>query len=260
MTLLVHVVSQYMLQNEFFVPPLYLVIEGPAGEGKTSQTIAVLTQRDIDVLYVSASALSGAHEGDSEGIMNEIYNYAVYRRKSGHCIAILIDDFHMSIVNQDSKIEKTINSNLLTGQMMNLADYCAGEKVPIIMTGNDFSTVYAPLLRSGRADTYCWKPDMKIKGNIIRSILNPFVKLDEDEFAHFCNKFKRGTISDFVQLRNDLRKEYIWDRIKDSEFLNMKTIQKLKIDMSSYKQLNFYEINELAEKRIKPFTEEGLDD
>ena len=39
---LVHVVSQYMTLNEFFVPPLYLAIEGPAGEGKTSQTIAVL--------------------------------------------------------------------------------------------------------------------------------------------------------------------------------------------------------------------------
>ena len=105
---LVHVVSQYMTLNKLFVPPLYLAIEGPAGEGKTSQTIAVLTQYNIEVLYVSASEISGSHEGDSVKILNDVYNYAVQRSKRGYCIAILIDDFHMGTINQDSRTEKLL--------------------------------------------------------------------------------------------------------------------------------------------------------
>ena len=249
---LVHVVSQYMTLNELFVPPLYLAIEGPAGEGKTSQTIAVLTQYNIEVLYVSASEISGSHEGDSVKILNDVYNYAVQRSKRGYCIAILIDDFHMGTINQDSRTEKTINSNLLTGRMMNLADCSDGKRIPIIMTGNDFSTVYAPLLRSGRADMYRWEPDIKLKAVIIRNILDPFVKMNENEFVQFCSMFRRGTISDFSQLKNDLRKRYVWKMIEKKTSLNVEAVQKLDCKMSYFPRLNFQEICELAEKRIKP--------
>ena len=31
-------------------------------------------------------------------------------------------------------------------------------RVPIICTGNDFSTLYAPLIRDGRMDKYYWNP------------------------------------------------------------------------------------------------------
>lgn len=249
---LVHVVSQYIALNEVFVPPLYLAIEGPAGEGKTSQTIAILTQHNIEVLYVSAAEISGSHESDSVKILNDIYNYAVQRSKRGYCIAILIDDFHMGAINQDSRTEKTINSNLLTGRMMNLADCSSEKKIPVIMTGNDFSTIYAPLLRSGRADMYRWEPDIKLKAFIIRSMLDSFVKMNENEFDQFCSIFKGGTISDFAQLKNDLRKKYVWEMIENKTSLNIEAIQKLNCKISSFQRLNFQEICELAEKRIKP--------
>ena len=31
-------------------------------------------------------------------------------------------------------------------------------RVPIICTGNDFSTLYAPLIRDGRMEKYYWNP------------------------------------------------------------------------------------------------------
>lgn len=254
---LVHVVSQYIPGNDFFMPPLYLAIEGPAGEGKTSQTIATLTQHYVDVLYVSAAEISGTHEGESVDKMNAIYSYAVFRSER-NCIAILIDDFHMGTVNNDSKIEKTINTNLLTGRMMNLADRSDGKKVPIIITGNDFSSVYAPLLRSGRADIYHWKPDMEIKKSIIRSIVGPFVHLEESEFISFCNMFREGTISDFSQLKNDFRKEYVWRLIQNAQSLRKDDIERLHADFKDVQRLNYHELCELAEKRIKPITLSSL--
>ena len=31
-------------------------------------------------------------------------------------------------------------------------------RVPVVCTGNDFSTLYAPLIRDGRMEKYYWNP------------------------------------------------------------------------------------------------------
>ena len=33
------------------------------------------------------------------------------------------------------------------------------QRVPIIVTGNDFSTLFAPLVRDGRMTKFYWEPD-----------------------------------------------------------------------------------------------------
>ena len=33
------------------------------------------------------------------------------------------------------------------------------QRVPIIVTGNDFSTLFAPLVRDGRMSKFYWEPD-----------------------------------------------------------------------------------------------------
>ena len=65
----------------------------------------------------------------------------------------------------------TVNNQIVMGTLMNLADHptrCSvGEswredktlrRVPIIITGNDLSTLYAPLLRDGRMTKFLWEP------------------------------------------------------------------------------------------------------
>ena len=253
--ILVHVVSHFLTQNDFFVPPMYLAIEGPAGEGKTSQTIAALTQHDMEVIYISASELAGSHERDSVELMDQFYEYAVSRRKIMKCVAILIDDFHMGTVNQDPKIEKTINTNLLTGRMMNLANRNDGIKIPIILTGNDFSNVYAPLLRSGRADRYIWKPDFETKSSIIRTLIEPFTVLSEEEFTRFCNRYRDGSIADFSQLKNDWRKDYVWKLIENERTLNMNAISRLNNYSIRFCKIRYQELCELADRRMKSVKE-----
>ena len=66
----------------------------------------------------------------------------------------------------------TVNNQIVMGTLMNLADHptrCSvGEswredktlrRVPIIITGNDLSTLYAPLLRDGRMTKFLWEPE-----------------------------------------------------------------------------------------------------
>ena len=44
-------------------------------------------------------------------------------------------------------------------------------RVPIIVTANDLSTLYAPLLRDGRMDKFFWKPTDEEKLGIIAAIV-----------------------------------------------------------------------------------------
>ena len=59
---------------------------------------------------------------------------------------------------------------MVNGTLMNIADNPTDvqlpgsyetepiHRVPIIATGNDFSTLYAPLVRDGRMEKFYWQP------------------------------------------------------------------------------------------------------
>lgn len=42
-----HIILNYLEDNHFFQPPLYLVIEGSPGQGKTMQTIAACNKKEL---------------------------------------------------------------------------------------------------------------------------------------------------------------------------------------------------------------------
>jgi hypothetical protein len=65
--------------------------------------------------------------------------------------------------------QMTVNNQIVVGTLMNLSDnptrVSIGQdwresditnRVPIIVTGNDFSTIYAPLIRDGRMEKFYW--------------------------------------------------------------------------------------------------------
>lgn len=65
--------------------------------------------------------------------------------------------------------QMTVNNQIVVGTLMNLSDnptrVSIGQdwresditnRIPIIVTGNDFSTLYAPLVRDGRMDKFYW--------------------------------------------------------------------------------------------------------
>ena len=71
----------------------------------------------------------------------------------------------------DQFTQYTVNTQLVHGTLMNIADNPTNvqlpgsydsepiQRIPIILTGNDFSTLYAPLTRDGRMDKFFWEPD-----------------------------------------------------------------------------------------------------
>ena len=89
--------------------------------------------------------------------------------------AIIIDDFHKSIANEDPNKRKAITSDVLTSYMMNLAEHNRSIRIPIIFTANELGDIYPPLIRIGRADIFHWSPTESEKRDIVRYILSSFV-------------------------------------------------------------------------------------
>ena len=51
------------------------------------------------------------------------------------------------------------------------------QRVPIIVTGNDFSTLFSPLIRDGRMSKFYWEPDRVDLLNICHQMYKVLVLL-----------------------------------------------------------------------------------
>ncbi|TYH12619.1 hypothetical protein ES288_A06G081800v1 [Gossypium darwinii] len=76
--------------------------------------------------------------------------------------------------------QMTVNNQIVVGALMNLSDnptrVSIGQdlresnitnRVPIIVTRNDFSTIYAPLICDGRMEKFYWQPTKEDIVNIV---------------------------------------------------------------------------------------------
>lgn len=246
-----HVISHYLTDNYIFNPPMYLVIEGPPGEGKTYQTIVCCKQRGIEVNYISGSQLAGKNEGDSKQILDGYYRDAIESVKNGKYVSILIDDFHLSNAVNDENIKRTINSNILINYMMNLSSMYRVQ-IPIILTGNDFSKIYAPLIRDGRADLFHWEPTKEEKTLIVKDILAPFLgEYNDKKIDSFIKKYSEESIAFFSQLKHDIRLDIMLDLVSDVSILNKSVIKYLDSEIKTRTvNIPIYYLDQLANQRI----------
>ncbi|OUO73130.1 AAA family ATPase [Anaeromassilibacillus sp. An250] len=248
-----HIILNYLEDNHFFQPPLYLVIEGSPGQGKTMQTIAACNKKGIAVKYISASQLSGKKEGESREALQKVYNEALELLYSGIYPCILIDDFHMGNATTDEKVNKTINSNLLIGYMMNLAEAIPKQRIPIILTGNDFSKVYPALIRDGRADIFFWEPTSDEKYETVKSLYGSIL-LDRDtgNFKKFFLKYQDCNVAFFAQLINDLRRKQLSDQIAQIDSVSTTSIKYLSQSIRMHlDKITLSQLDELATQRKK---------
>ncbi|MGJ8627311.1 MAG: AAA family ATPase [Sulfitobacter sp.] len=195
-----------------FEPALFLGVQGPPGEGKSFQIRATLSQSAVSTFSLSASELSGQHERDAiEPISRAYLDASEHNRRTGEYVAIVIDDFDLSISSTFKSSEYTVNSQLLTGFLMNLADdplACGGVltvRVPVFFTGNNFTSLYKPLIRHGRFELFDWEPDLSTKIDIVGRILRQFVPgASSQQIEQLVVRYQIQPISFFASLRADI--------------------------------------------------------
>jgi hypothetical protein len=232
--LILHIVKNNL--DDRLQPPLMLIIQGPPGEGKSVQTLEVCSRLGIDLIVLPGSSLSGVQEKDPVLILRNAYLAAsnikhVERRRT----ALLIEDLDTSIVATRPDRAYTVNSQLLSGALMFLCEdpYHFGdrqtERVPIIATGNDFTTLYSPLTRHGRAVFFDWVPDGRTKVDVVRAIFDSYLPPGElREIPRLIDHFADdGTppVAFFKQLRDSIFDDLILDQLRLRERIDFTEIR-----------------------------------
>lgn len=222
-----HIIGNYMKNSPY---PLYLAIHGPKGEGKTFQTIRTCSKYNIAVYYISGAELCGSYEKDSITAIEKNLDDAIEEYKKSNIVSVfVIDDFHLSIASISAGVSRTVNSQILTGWLMNLADRAKSStqpRIPFILLGNDFSNLYDPLTRDGRMDFFEWRPDESTKKKIICRHFEDYVPRDNREFSRLIDANINQPISFFAEIKNDMFKEIISEQIVSShEYDALRLIQ-----------------------------------
>ncbi|MFG3711931.1 AAA family ATPase [Micromonospora sp. NPDC049460] len=201
--------------------PLLLAVQGRPGDGKSYQTRESLRAGGFVVFALSAAMLGGSHEGDSVQGVRDLYGRArAYREapNSRGYPALLLEDFDLSPANQRANSRYTVNSQLLVGFLMNLADDISmcdvgtTDRYPIFLTGNDFSSMHGPLMRPGRSNIFTWEPNADERSQVVFTMLQPYIpQLSMNEAAKLSNKYSAAPLAAYSAALNDCLASHAYD-------------------------------------------------
>ena len=256
---LTHIIGNY---DSNIQSPLFLAIQGNPGEGKTFQTLNICKKHQIKICYYSGAELSGNYEKDSIIELSEDYTRACNYYNDGEYSVIIIDDFHLSPASTKNGVGTTINSQLLTGYLMNLCDKAKSkqiESIPIILLGNTFKDVYDPLKRDGRMDFFHWETPYQLKRQIVENIFQEYISFIESrKLKGFVDKYKEQPISFFAEIKNDIDKSYKKDSIEQFQHEDIKNLI-YHCNSLTKRRISISKLFEFAEQRIlgKVYQEEG---
>ncbi|ONK69616.1 uncharacterized protein A4U43_C05F24840 [Asparagus officinalis] len=164
-----HMVKNYISHSLNVKVPLILGIWGGKGQGKTFQTELIFRAMGVEPVIMSAGELESEKAGEPGRLVRERYRTASQViQNHGKMSCLMINDLDAGL-GRFGNTQMTVNNQIIVGTLMNLSDnptrVSIGQKwrdsdvthrVPIIVTGNDFSTLYAPLIRDGRMEKFYW--------------------------------------------------------------------------------------------------------
>merc|ERR1719331_2525855 len=165
----IHIAKNFMELPKIKIP-LILGIWGGKGQGKTFQTELGYKKLGITPIVMSASELESGNAGEPAKLIRQRYREASDIIKKGKMCCLFINDLDAGAGRMGAGTQYTVNNQMVNATLMNIADnptnvqlpgvYNNEEipRVPIICTGNDFSTLYAPLIRDGRMEKFYWNP------------------------------------------------------------------------------------------------------
>ncbi|WOK96324.1 ribulose bisphosphate carboxylase/oxygenase activase, chloroplastic isoform X1 [Canna indica] len=208
-----HIVKNYIAHLLNVKVPLILGIWGGKGQGKTFQTELIFRAMGILPIIMSAGELESERAGEPGKLIRERYRTASQViQNQGKMSCLMINDIDAGL-GRFGNTQMTVNNQIVVGTLMNLTDnptrVSIGQKwresdvthrVPIIVTGNDFSTLYAPLIRDGRMEKFYWQPDRDDITNIVHQM---YAKdgITRDEVIRVVDTFPNQALDFFGALR-----------------------------------------------------------
>jgi ribulose bisphosphate carboxylase small subunit len=218
--LAIHITKNFMDLPGVRVP-LILGIHGRKGEGKSFQCELVFKHMGIEPVRMSAGELESPDAGDPVRLIRMRYREAAELIKvRGKMCVLLINDLDAGAGRIDKTTQYTVNTQLVNGTLMNIADnpndvQLPGSyetqpihRVPIIVTGNDFSTLYAPLVRDGRMEKFYWEPSHDDRIGVVTGIFEED-HLPVSDGEQLVNTFPQQSLDFFGALRSRVYDEQV---------------------------------------------------
>jgi AAA+ superfamily predicted ATPase len=206
--------------------PLILGIHGASGEGKTFQCELVLRELDVAIIRIAAKDFESEKAGEPSELLCEQYWEAseLIETQRASMVALFINDLDTGIGHWGGDVQYTVNTQIVLATLMDIADYpeyVGGrptERIPIIVTGNDFTKLYKPLTRAGRMDTYSWIPTLTEKTDIVRHNIFPMPSLTDADVANLVKTFKQMPVAFFSLLKSRLLDSHFLQQIESQGF------------------------------------------
>ncbi|MBE9063026.1 AAA family ATPase [cf. Phormidesmis sp. LEGE 11477] len=218
--LAVHITKNYLDLPQVKVP-LILGIHGRKGEGKTFQCELVFEQMGVEVVHISGGELESPDAGDPARLIRLRYREAAELvRVRGRMAVLMINDLDAGAGRFDRMTQYTVNTQLVNNTLMNIADNPTNvqlpgsydekalPRIPIVATGNDFATLYAPLIRDGRMQKFYWEPSEADRLGIVSGMFADD-RLPSEDIEQLVKQFKDQAIDFFGAVRSQLYDEQI---------------------------------------------------
>jgi ribulose bisphosphate carboxylase small subunit len=229
-----HKLAVHITKNFLDLPgvrvPLILGIHGHKGQGKTFQCELVFDLMGVEAVHMSAGELESPDAGDPSRLIRLRYREAAdLIRTRGKMAVLMINDLDAGAGRVDGGTQYTVNTQLVNGTLMNIADNPTNvqlpgsyddkplPRVPIIVTGNDFATLYAPLVRDGRMEKFYWEPNREDRIGIVGGIFESD-GLSKSDIERLVDTFPGQSIDFFGALRSRIYDEQILDFIQSVGF------------------------------------------
>merc|ERR1712176_1695936 len=187
---------------------------GGKGQGKTFQTHLAFQKLSVNPIVMSAGELESGNAGEPAKLVRQRYREASDVISKGKMCSLFINDLDAGAGRMGGTTQYTVNNQMVNATLMNIADNPTNvqlpgvynnediPRVPIICTGNDFSTLYAPLIRDGRMEKFYWNPTREddIGAVAIEKLVDTFPSQSIDFFgalrARIYDDLVRGFIVD----------------------------------------------------------------
>ncbi|KAK3031913.1 hypothetical protein RJ639_036709 [Escallonia herrerae] len=208
--LVVHITKNFMTLPNIKVP-LILGIWGGKGQGKSFQCELVFAKMGITPIMMSAGELESGNAGEPAKLIRQRYREAADIIKKGKMCCLFINDLDAGAGRMGGTTQYTVNNQMCNATLMNIADnptnvqlpgmYNKEEnpRVPIIVTGNDFSTLYAPLIRDGRMEKFYWAPTREDRIGVCNGIFRAD-NIAKEDIIKLVDTFPGQSIGKFLRI------------------------------------------------------------
>lgn len=181
---------------------------------------------------MSAGELESGNAGEPAKLIRQRYREASDVIKKGKMCSLFINDLDAGAGRMGAATQYTVNNQMVNATLMNIADNPTNvqlpgiykqesiPRVPIICTGNDFSTLYAPLIRDGRMEKYYWNPTREDRIGVCTGIFQED-NVNRDEIERLVDTFPGQSIDFFGALRARVYDDKVRSFIEDMGIENL---------------------------------------